>query len=66
MKFTLTLIASIGVIILTASCQRQSRSKQPDTSKALKRIEERNEAAKDKAMQGIVPEPKPAKDVIFH
>ena len=62
MKSTIMLI----VLIFTVSCQRPPQSKQADTVKELKRLDERNEQAKDNAMQGTVPEPKPAKDVIFH
>lgn len=66
MKSTITLVVSIGFLIFTESCQRQSQSRQADTVKELKRLDVRNEQSKDKALQGTVPEPKPAKDVIFH
>ncbi|MES2437430.1 MAG: hypothetical protein V4584_00095 [Verrucomicrobiota bacterium] len=62
MKSIITLIISVGFLSFTASCQRQNQS----AVKELKLLDERNEHAKDNAMQGTVPEPKPAKDVIFH
>ena len=66
MKSAITIIFSLCFLTFTESCQRQSENKKADTVKELKRLDERNEQAKDNAMQGTVPEPKPAKDVIFH
>lgn len=64
MKSTIKVIFSLGFVFLTESCQRQSQDK--NTVRELKQLDERNEQVKDKAMLGTVPEPKPAKDVIFN
>ncbi len=66
MRFATTIFLSVGVLIFVGSCQRQAQSKRPNPTEELKRLDEFNARARDGAMQGTVPEPKPAKDVIFH
>ena len=66
MRSTITIILSFGFLILAESCHRPSQGERAKTVKELKRLDQGNARIKDNAMQGIVPEPKPAKDVIFH